>query len=138
MRSPEGAARSALRIHLGRGGIRLALASAAAIVLLVPGAVPAAGGPPGLVAAYAFDEASGTVLHDGSGNGHDGTVSGATWTGGHDGGALSFNGSNSSVDLGQLGTFYQSGFTLEAWVQKSGTKKDDGVLGSWNGNGPML
>ena len=68
---------------------------------------------PGLVAAYAFDDGSGSVLSDASGNGHDGTISGATWTSGHDGGALSFNGSNASVDLGSLGTFYQSGFTLE-------------------------
>ena len=96
--------------------------------------------PSGLVAAYAFDETSGSVLHDSSGNGHDGTISGATWTSGHDGGALSFNGSNASVDLGSLGTFYQSGFTLEGWVQKqTSTKKDVGVLGSWSSSGgPML
>ncbi len=138
MRSPKGAARSALRGRVSSGVIRLALASAAVMILALPGAGSAVGGPTGLVAAYAFDEASGTVLHDGSGNGHDGTISGATWTGGHDGGALSFNGSNASVDLGTLGTFYQSGFTLEAWVQKAGAKKDVGVLGSWNGSGPML
>ena len=136
MRSPMGAARSALRGRVSSGGIRLALASAAVAIVALPGAGPAVGGPIGLVAAYAFDEGSGTVLHDASGNGHDGTISGATWAGGHDGGALSFNGSNASVDLGRLGTFYQSGFTLEAWVQKAGTKKDVGILGSWTGERP--
>ena len=74
--------------------------------------------PTGLVAAYSFDDGAGTVLSDTSGNGHNGTVSGATWTAGHDGGALSFDGTSASVDLGALGTFYQSGFTLEAWVKK--------------------
>jgi fibronectin type 3 domain-containing protein len=116
--------------------LRLALVSAFLIVVLA-GAAPAANGP-GLVAAYSFDDGSGTTLSDASGNGHNGTVSGATWAAGHDGGALSFDGSSASVDLGGLGTFYQSGFTLEAWVKKSGAKKDVAVVGSWNGGGPML
>ena len=51
-------------------------------------------------------------------------IQGASWAIGHDGGALSFDGSAASVDLGSLGTFYQSGFTLEAWVEKSTIKKD--------------
>ena len=29
-------------------------------------------------------------------------------------------------------------FTLEAWVQKAGAKKDVGIVGTWAGNGPML
>ena len=38
-----------------------------------------------------------------------------------------------------LGTFYQSAFTLEAWVQKqTATKNDVGIVGSWAGSGPML
>ena len=74
-------------------------------------------------------------MSDSSGNGHNGTISGASWTAGHDGGALSFDGTSSSVDLGALGTFYQSGFTLEAWVKKQSSKKDVAVLGSWNGGG---
>ncbi len=73
----------------------------------------------GLVAAYAFDEGAGGVVNDASGNGHFGTISGATWTSGRYGGALSFNGSDASVLLGGLGTFYNAGFTLEAWVQKA-------------------
>src|SRR5262245_61419487 len=132
---------SGLRKPRGRALLRLGLAATVAILAL-PGAMPAsADGPvPGLVAAYSFDDNSGTVLADGSGNGHDGTVVGATWTSGHDGAALSFNGTGSYVSLGSLGTFYQGGFTLEAWVQKQGAKKDVGVLGSWLGGqgGPMI
>ena len=41
--------------------------------------------------------------------------------------------------LGSLGTFYQSGFTLEAWVQKtSATENDAAVVGTWTGSGPMI
>jgi hypothetical protein len=95
--------------------------------------------PTGLVAEYAFDEGSGTSLADASGNGHTGTITGATWVPGHSGDALSFNGTGAFVDLGSLGTFYQSGFTLEAWVKKSGSKKDAAVLGSWTASGgPMI
>jgi Concanavalin A-like lectin/glucanases superfamily/Bacterial Ig domain/Bacterial Ig-like domain/Fibronectin type III domain len=94
----------------------------------------------GLVAAYSFDENSGGTLGDQSGDGHDGTVVGASWTPGKYGSALNFNGTSSRVDLPQLGTFYKTGFTLEAWVNKAGTKKDVGILGSWDnpGGGPML
>ena len=44
---------------------------------------------------------------------------GATWTAGRHGSALSFNGTNARVDLPALGTFYKTGFTLEAWVNRS-------------------
>jgi fibronectin type 3 domain-containing protein len=99
--------------------------------------------PLGLVAAYSFDEGAGGSVIDASGNGHFGTVAGASWTTtGRFGGALSFNGTNASVDLGALGTFYRTGFTLEAWVQKqTATKNDVAVLGTWTANesgGPMI
>ena len=133
---PQWAASSLLRSRLSRSALYLAFVLAIAVVVL-PGAAPAAA-PTGLVAAYSFDDGGGSVLTDTSGNGHNGTISGATWTSGHDGGALSFDGTSASVDLGALGTFYQSGFTLEGWVKKAGTKKDDGIVGSWSGSGPML
>ena len=48
----------------------------------------------GLVAAYAFDEGSGTTVGDASGNGNTGTTGTATWTtSGKYGNALIFNGS---------------------------------------------
>lgn len=52
-----------------------------------------------LVAYWRLDESSGTVASDATGNGHTGTVSGATWqpSGGHLTGALSFDGVNDSV-----------------------------------------
>ena len=45
---------------------------------------------------------------------------------GRNGGALSFDGVDDNVALGSLGTFYNSAFTLEAWVRKSTAKKDVG------------
>jgi len=35
---------------------------------------------PSLIAACGFDEGTGTTVTDASGNGHPGTISGATWT----------------------------------------------------------
>src|ERR1700747_1562550 len=56
---------------------------------------------PGLVAAYSFNEGTGTTVSDSSGNNLTGIIVGATWTtGGMYGNALSFNGSSSYVDLG--------------------------------------
>ena len=49
--------------------------------------------PTGLVAAYGFDEGTGTTTADSSGNGNTGTLTNATWTtAGKFGKALSFNG----------------------------------------------
>ena len=81
---------------------------------------------------------SGTTAVDASGNGRTGVVVGATWATGRYGGALSFDGGDDYVGLPGLGTFYNTAFTLEAWVQKATTKNDVGIVGTWTGNGPML
>ena len=54
---------------------------------------------------------------------------------------LSFGGTGDLVDLPSLGTFYDAGFTYEAWVKKRSAKQDVAVLGSWVGGeegGPMI
>src|SRR6266540_2486853 len=73
---------------------------------------------PGLVAAYGFNEGSGTVVTDVSGNGNNGTISGATWTtSGKYGNALIFNGTNALVTINNAASLQlTSGMTLEAWV----------------------
>ena len=53
----------------------------------------------GLVAYYTFDESSGTTASDSSGNGHAGTVYGASWATGHIGNALSFDGTDDNVQI---------------------------------------
>ena len=72
----------------------------------------------GLVAAYGFNEGTGTAVTDASGNGNGGTVSNTTWApAGKYGGALSFNGTNARVDIPSSASLQlTTGMTLEAWV----------------------
>jgi fibronectin type 3 domain-containing protein len=74
--------------------------------------------PSGLVAAYSFDEGSGSTVADSSGNGNTGTIANATWTtAGKYGNALSFNGTNSWVTIADSASLdLTTGMTLEAWV----------------------
>jgi chitodextrinase len=73
----------------------------------------------GLVGYWNFDEGSGTVAHDTSGNGNDGTITGATWSAnppaGGGSGVLSFNGSNDYITTAS--EFLGSGpLTISAWI----------------------
>ena len=72
----------------------------------------------GLVAAYGFDETSGTQVSDTSGKGNHGTLSNATrTTQAKFGRALSFSGSNSLVTVSDSNSLdLTSGMTLSAWV----------------------
>jgi hypothetical protein len=84
--------------------------------------------PTGLVAAYNFDEGSGTVLHDVSGKGNDGNVANAGWTTtGKFGGALSFTGTSGSwVTVGDSTSLHLTrGMTLEAWVRPASLQSPD-------------
>jgi hypothetical protein len=75
--------------------------------------------PPGLVAAYAFEEGANTTTADATGKLHTGTVSGATWTtAGRYGRALSFDGVNDWVTVADANDLdLTNGMTLEAWVR---------------------
>jgi chitodextrinase len=92
----------------------------------------------GLVAAYSFDEGTGTTLTDLSGNGNNGTIVGANWTAsGKYGNALSFNGTSSYVDLGNPASLQLTGsMTLSAWVSATGTPADDGGIVTKSDSGP--
>ena len=72
---------------------------AALVFVLVSGsATPAA--TSGLVAAFSFDEGSGSTVADASGNGNNGTVANTTWAAaGKYGKALSFNGTSARVTV---------------------------------------
>jgi hypothetical protein len=77
-----------------------------------------------LVGYWPFDEGSGTIAKDYSGNGNDGTlcngstcgVQGPTWTTGKVGGALSFDGVDDYVDTSLIFNS-PSYFTVAAWVK---------------------
>ena len=94
--------------------------------------IPATTTPPdpvGLNALYNFDEGSGAIAHDTSGNGNDGTINDATWTIGKNEGALSFNGTSSYVSISNsLPAF--SEFTCTAWVKASDLAANRGVFTS--------
>ncbi|HEY7313483.1 MAG TPA: Ig-like domain-containing protein, partial [Gemmataceae bacterium] len=82
----------------------------------------------GLVAAYNFDQGSGTTLTDVSGNGNNGTISNATWvSNGKFGGALQFTGAtNSMVTIPDSSTLnLTKGMTLEAWVEATSLNSPD-------------
>ncbi|MFQ6061937.1 MAG: hypothetical protein ACE5J9_02015 [Methanosarcinales archaeon] len=52
-----------------------------------------------MVAEWHFDEGSGNIVKDTSGNGNDGTIHGAIWTTGISGKALRFDGNNDYVEV---------------------------------------
>ena len=71
---------------------------------------------PNLVGAWSFDEGSGDVVADGSGNGNDGTLINTTWVEGQLGSALGFDGS-AYVDIPpQVWADVSAQFTFTFWV----------------------
>ena len=85
-----------------------------------PTSTPAPGAPrpSGLVAAYAFDEASSSTVADVSGNNNTGTLGAGVGrtTEGRFGGALVFNGDSSVTVPNSASLNLTTGMTLEAWV----------------------
>jgi len=78
-------------------------------------------GGPRPVAAYAFNEGTGSSATDASGTGNTGSITGATWTAaGRYGGALSFNGSTALVTIPDAPSLHvTTALTVEAWVNPS-------------------
>lgn len=80
---------------------------------------------PGLspVGYWKFDEGSGSIAYDSSGNGNDGTVYGATWTDGVSNGALQFDGVSNYVGIASSSSLALSGnqVSLELWIKPTVT-----------------
>lgn len=72
------------------------------ILLFIPILTTAQTSYNGLVAEWHFDEGSGNIVKDTSGNGNDGVIHGATWVDGKFGKALYFDGNGD--------------FTISAWT----------------------
>jgi subtilisin family serine protease len=101
-------------------GTRLAPGSPVALVIAIapPPPPPPPPAPTGLVAAYGFNQTSGTQVVDASGQGNTGTLSNGTWSAaGKNGAAVSFttNGFVTIPDAPSLDL--TSGMTIEAWVR---------------------
>ena len=104
--------RNGYKRHTGAALAGLALVSILCIVRL--------NAAPALVAAFDFNQGSGTRLTDLSGNNNHGTLSnGPVWTAaGKYGGALTFDGTNDLVAINDAPSLdLTSGMTLEAWVK---------------------
>ena len=71
----------------------------------------------GLVARWTFDEGSGSVLHDWSGNGNNGKIQGAKWVKDGDVNALEFDGKDDLVDCGDGPTLdLREKVSMMVWV----------------------
>jgi hypothetical protein len=87
---------------------------------------------------WKFDEGSGTIAHDSSGNGNDGTFNGdPQWVAGHFGSALEFDGSGDWLDCGSDPSLSISGaVTMTAWIKVNTQGADHKVGGNQdNANG---
>ncbi len=71
---------------------------------------------PGLVAAYAFDEADGPRVSDASGNGNSGYIANAVWSEGHSGSALEFSGKGWVTIRAAQPLDATGEVTLQAWI----------------------
>src|SRR5512146_2860795 len=95
--------RFGLRAHGATPLGRICCAAAMAAVMVGAGlaAAPASmAAATGLVAAYGFDEGTGTTVTDASGSGNTGTITNATWAAtGKFGKALQFNGTSALVTI---------------------------------------
>lgn len=74
--------------------------------------------PGTIVAAWSFNEGSGTTAGDSSGNGNDGTIVDAQWVDGRIGKALEFDGGEARVEVPALGSFDE--LTIAEWVYCTG------------------
>ena len=78
----------------------------------------------GLVSYWDFDEGMGTTAHDFVSS-NDGTIYGASWTTGKVGGALSFDGVNDYINVGDVPSLDISfAITLEAWAKTTKITND--------------
>ena len=69
------------------------------------------------MAAYSFDEGSGAVVDDASGNNNTGTIVGASWTTGQYGSGLLFDGANDYLQVASSQTLNMTDeITIEAWI----------------------
>lgn len=75
--------------------------------------------PYGLVGYWRFDEGSGNVTIDSSGNGNSGTIYGATWVTGKIGYALNFDGTDDYVSIPSFILPSVTSLTVAAWINSS-------------------
>jgi len=83
-----------------------------------------------LILHWMFDEGSGEVVNDSSGNGHVGTIEGATWTIDDKGPCLEFGGDGDRV-VDENGPSYLNGLdtvTIAVWIKSNQVPTDAGFI----------
>jgi len=93
----------------------------------------------GLVGWWRFDDGAGASAVDSSGDGNTGTlVNTPTWTTGHLGGALGFNGTNQAITTTKASGI-TSTFTVSAWIYPtsygSGGVTNETIYSKWDDDG---
>ncbi|MBN1489882.1 MAG: hypothetical protein JXA69_08195 [Phycisphaerae bacterium] len=88
------------------------------LLLLSANANSLAGINDGLAGYWSFDDGSGVVAHDDSGNNRDGNIDGASWASGVSGSALSFDGQDDYITIQDSSAMYFANMTTCAWVRK--------------------
>jgi hypothetical protein len=93
----------------------------------------------GLVAYWSFDEGSGNIAYDASGNGNHGTLTnGPKWTHGKIGGALSFDGVDDYVQVPDSPVLTPKSFTVSSWIYPFSTSGYRPFLVKNNGSNNRL
>lgn len=97
------------------------------ITLILPGVSTGAIDPGTAVGVWLFDDGSGEIAVDSSGNGHDGSFTGEpSWVPGKFGMALDFNGFGHIVEIPGFGEALPSEeVTIMAWIKLEGVKNQD-------------
>jgi hypothetical protein len=85
----------------------------------------------GLVGYWKLDEGTGTTTTDASGNGNDGDLNNTpTWTSGRIAGAISFDGTNESIEIGTSEVFDNLDVkTVSAWINPTALTEYRGIAG---------
>lgn len=86
---------------------------------------------------WQFDEGSGNTTVDSSGNGHDGTISGATWTSPSwdgTGSCMQFGGDNDRITVESF-ELTGTGITLAVWIRPTSYKGDARIISKTEGGG---
>ena len=89
----------------------------------------------GVVGAWHFNEGSGTIAHDTSGEENDGTIYGANWTDGKFGKTLEFDGVDDYVEVPDSASLNlaNKSFSWSVWLKRDEMDKNQLVIGQGTG-----
>jgi len=91
----------------------------------------------GLVLWLTFDEGSGNIAYDYSGNGNNGTLyNGPTWVNGKIGKAISFDGVDDYVKVPYIVVFNQKPFTVIGWIYQNVIKQHEVLFSTGDAEAP--